>query len=145
MTDELWDSYDRDKLQAGWSYPVGRTTVEATLRAAGVHLLSLDFIMHGGATTDPLLLRATRYRDMGNTYFLQRGTSERSRCVLALYAVPSGVRAQARAVLTTGGGLDRACAWLAAAEAADPTWHYKSHGWTASLINGALQIAETTE
>ncbi|GAB1644408.1 hypothetical protein [Krasilnikovia sp. MM14-A1259] len=140
-----WDCYDRDKLQASWSYPVGRTIVETSLRAAGVHLLSLDFTMHSGTATDPVLLRATRYRDIGNTYYLSRGTPDRSRCVLAVYAVPSGTRAEARAVLTTGGGLDRACAWLAAAESAEPTWHDKSHNWTAYLLNGALREAETTD
>jgi hypothetical protein len=47
-------------------------------------------------------------------------------------------------VLTTGGALERAGAWLAAAESADPTWRYKSHNWTAYLLDGALQEAETT-
>ena len=144
VTDELWEGYDRGKLQDGWSYPVGRTIVEAALRAAGIYLLSLGFAMHGGTTNDPLLLRATRYRDIGNTVYLPRGTSARSRCVLAVYAVPSGARAQARAVLTTEGGLDRACAWLATAESADPTWNYRSRSWTASLLNGALHVAEKT-
>jgi hypothetical protein len=144
VTDELWDTYERGKLQAGWSYPVGRTIVEASLRAVGVHLLSLDFAMLGGTTTDPILLQATRYLDLGNTYsyFRPRGTPERSRSVLRLYAVPSAARAEARAALTTGCGLDRACRWLAAAENADPTWRYKSHSWTADLFNGALRVAE---
>ncbi|GAA2590740.1 hypothetical protein GCM10010435_81790 [Winogradskya consettensis] len=147
MTDGPWDTYDRDRLQAGWSYPVGRTVVEAALRVAGVHLLSLDFTMQGGSATDPILLRATRYRDMGNTsYYRTRGTPELSRCVLALHAVPSGVRAEAHAALTTGGGLDRAFAWLAATESADPTWLYKSHSWTARLLNGTLhEAAEATD
>jgi hypothetical protein len=144
VTSEPRDSYNRRKLPAGWSYPVGRTIVEASLRAAGVHLLSLDFAPHSGAT-DPILLRAARYRDIGNTYYLPRGTSLRSRCVLALHAVPSGTRAEAHAAPTTGGGLDRACAWLAAAESADPTWRYESHSWTGYLLNGALHAAETAD
>ncbi|WP_203834252.1 hypothetical protein [Winogradskya humida] len=145
MTGGPWDTYDRDRLRAGWSYPVGRTIVEASLHAAGVHLLSLDFRMHGGPAPDPILLKATRYRDLGNTYYRPRGTPERSRCVFAIHAVPSGVRADAHAVLTTGGGLDRACAWLAATESADPTWLYKSHSWTAQLLNGAMhETAEAT-
>lgn len=144
MTDESWDSYERGKLQAGWSYPVGRTMVETSLRAVGVRLLSLDFTMVGDASSDIILLQATRYLDLGNTYayFRPRGTPERSRSVLRLYAVPSDIRAKVRAVLTTGGVLDRACAWLAAAETANPTWRYKSHNWTASLFDGALHVAE---
>ncbi|MFK3984258.1 hypothetical protein ACI2K4_28285 [Micromonospora sp. NPDC050397] len=142
MPDEPWESYDRGPLRSGWSYPVGRSIVEASLRAVGVHLLSLDFNLSGGSQVDPVLLRATRYAAVGNTYYLPRGTPKRPRCVLMLYAVPSGVRAEARTALTTESGLQRACAWLAGAEHANPTWLDKSHSWTAYLRNGALYVEE---
>ncbi|MEV4346733.1 hypothetical protein AB0J83_19930 [Actinoplanes sp. NPDC049596] len=143
MTDGPWDSYDRGKLRAGWSYPVGRTIVEEAVRSARVHLLSLDFSVPAGGTEAGLLLvRAARYRDLGNTYYLARGTPGNSRCVLHIYAVPSEVRAEARAMLTTGGGLERACKWLAATDSADPTWHDKSRRWEAYLIDGGLREAE---
>ncbi len=142
MAGEPWDSYDRDRLQSGWSYPVGRTIVETSLRAAGVHLRTLDFAMRRDPRTDLVLLRANRYADIGSTYYLPRGTPGRPRCVLALFAVPSAARIEVRAALTTGGGLLRVCAWLAATESTDLTWRYKPHSWTASLRNGALHINE---
>lgn len=111
VADEPWESYHRRALRSGLSYPVGRSIVEASLRAAGVHLLALDFSLSGGVRTGILLLRADRYSKIGSTYFLARGTPNRPRCDLTLYAVPSGARAEARAALTSGRGLDRACAW----------------------------------
>ncbi|WP_329103230.1 hypothetical protein OG792_26150 [Micromonospora sp. NBC_01699] len=67
---------------------------------------------------------------------------KRPRCSLRLYAVPSADRAQARTALTTESGLHRACAWLALAEHANPTWLDKVHSWTAYLRNGAVYVEE---
>ncbi|GAB3835868.1 hypothetical protein GCM10027610_034730 [Dactylosporangium cerinum] len=64
---------------------------------------------------------------------------------MTLNAVPGGVRAQARATLTAGSVLHRACAWLAATELANPTWLDKSHNWTAHLHNGAQRAEETED
>ncbi|GAB3835865.1 hypothetical protein ACFPIJ_40980 [Dactylosporangium cerinum] len=72
MPDEPWDSYRRDALRSGLSYPVGRPLVEASLRAAGVHLLALGFARSDDNQTDTVLLRAVRYSDIGNTYDLPR-------------------------------------------------------------------------
>ncbi|MER7281487.1 hypothetical protein ABT369_44325 [Dactylosporangium sp. NPDC000244] len=142
MPEEPWESYHRNVLRSGLSYPVGRSIVEASLRAAGVHLLALDFTLYGDSQSDIVLLQAVRYSDIGSTYDLARGTPNRPRCVLKLYAVPSAIRAEAGAALTTGGGLLRACAWLAAADHANPTWLDKSHTWTAYLHSGALRVEE---
>ncbi|WP_426503517.1 hypothetical protein ACPPVO_38660 [Dactylosporangium sp. McL0621] len=145
MPDEPWESYHRHVLRSGLSYPVGRSIVEASLRAAGVHLLALDFHLNGDNRADTVLLRAVRYSEIGSTYGLARGTPNRPRCVLTLYAVPSEARAEARTALTNGNGLHRACAWLAAAEDAKPTWLDKSHSWTAYLHNDALRVEETED
>ncbi|WP_426504072.1 hypothetical protein ACPPVO_41570 [Dactylosporangium sp. McL0621] len=125
------------------SYPVGRSIVEASLRAAGVLLLALDFSRGEGDQAVTVLLRAARYSELGSTYHLPRGIPSRPRRVLTLYAVPSEVRTEARAALTTGGGLHRACALLAGAEHANPTWLDKSHHWTAYLRDGVLGQEET--
>jgi len=145
VPDEPWESYRRHVLRSGLSYPVGRSIVEASLRAAGVQLLSLDFTLNGDNETDTVLLRASRYSDLGTVHDLARGTPNRSRCVLTLYAVPSRVRAEAGAALTTGGGIDRACAWLAATRDANPTWLDTSHSWTAHLHDGVLWMGETED
>ncbi|MFC5003782.1 hypothetical protein ACFPIJ_38905 [Dactylosporangium cerinum] len=145
MQDEPWEHYRRDRTWTGWSYPIGRTPVEAALRKAGVRLLSLNFSQpgRGGDSTVITLLRADRYADIGTTYHLTRGTPRRPRTTLALSAVPSSLRSQAAEALTTGGALDGACAWLARAEKADPTWLDKSHNWTAYLDSGVLRVMES--
>jgi hypothetical protein len=144
MDDEPWDGYDRDRTWSGWSYPIGCTTVEAALREAGVRLLSLHFRQPAGSDPDVVyLLQADRYADLGATYGLRRGTPNRRRNTLALCAVPGAVRPQATAALTTGGALQRACAWLAAAEDADPTWLDRSHTWATYLHHGALRWQQT--
>lgn len=142
MPDGPWASYQRGALRSGLTYPIGRSVVEASLRAAGVHLLTLDFTLYGENRHDTPLLQAVRYSDMGSTYFLPRGTPDRPRGDLTLYAVPSGLRAEAAAALTTGGGLRRACAWLAGAERADPTWRDKTRTWRVYLHDGALRVEE---
>jgi hypothetical protein len=107
-----------------------------------VRLLSLDFAQQGGSRADIVLLQADRYVEIGSTYHLPRGTPKRPRCALRLYAVSSGDRAQARTALITESGLHRACAWLALAEHANPTWLDRAHSWTAYLRNGALCVEE---
>ncbi|MET7426732.1 hypothetical protein [Dactylosporangium sp. NPDC005555] len=129
--------------RSGWSYPVGRSIVESSLRAAGVHLLSLDFRATGGDGPDVLLLSADRYSDIGTNPGLRRGTPDRSRACLSLYTVPSALRPGARVALLDEGVVDRACAWLAAAERANPTWLDKSHAWTAWLIDSRIRFVET--
>jgi hypothetical protein len=145
VPDEPWGHYERNRTWTGWSYPIGRTLVEAALRKAGVRLLSLTFRQpgHGGDSTVIALLRAGRYADIGATYHLTRGMPARPRTTLALSAVPSSLRPRAAEALTTGGALDGACSWLARAEQADPTWFDTSHDWTAYLDNGALGVVES--
>lgn len=140
---EPWETYDRNRTWSGWSYPIGRTVVEAALREAGVRLLSLGFHQPAGRVDGGVqLLRADRYAETGATYGLRRGTPDRSRAALVLYAVPGAVRPGAAAALTAGAGLRSACAWLAAAEAASPTWHDTSHYWLLYLRDGVLSVHE---
>ena len=102
MEDEPWETYERDRTWSGWSYPIGRSLVEAALRQAGVRLLSLDFTQAGGDESDPVyLLRAERYADLGTSYHLPRGTPDRPRSTLRLFAVPSASHAQALCVQET--------------------------------------------
>lgn len=144
MPDEPWDHYGRDVLPSGWSYPVGRQIVEASLRATGVHLLSLDFSRGcAPASTDTTVLRAWRFSDIGTSYHVTRGTPERPRSTLTLYAVRGETRAHVGMLLTGGGILADACAWLAAAERASPTWLDKTHTWDAYLHRDKLLVAQS--
>lgn len=141
---EPWLTYDRERLPAGWSYPLGRSVIEATLREAGVQLLSLDLRSGRDHDAGIVLLHAVRYRNLGNDggYFRARGTPDAPRGVLMLHAVPSGVRARASDALTSANAVEAVSAWLAAAEQAPPTWLDQEHHWTALLRRDQLIIED---
>ncbi len=139
MQGEPWETYRRNRTWTGWSYPVGRSVVEAALRDAGVRLLSLGLHQADGNEDGRVaLLRASRFADPDTTH----QTPGRPRTDLVVYAVPSAVRARAGAALVAGRGLRDACAWLAAAEAAHPTWRDKSQYRLVYLCDGELCVHE---
>ncbi|MGW6706525.1 hypothetical protein ACWGDE_16750 [Streptomyces sp. NPDC054956] len=137
MSELPWESYSRTRLRRGWAYPVGRSVIEAGLRAAGVRV---DGLWLSGTDPD----NWTEWTILANCGWTPRAGPRRGagRASLSVSAVPSSERLAISGLLVEE-VLPRAYDWLARA-AADPdsAWGGSSHWWRARIRNGALTTEE---
>ncbi|MFE2880708.1 hypothetical protein ACFXG6_17120 [Streptomyces roseus] len=135
MTDHPWDSYTRDRLHAGFSYPVGRSLIEGPLRTTGLHLHSLHL-------SCPL---PREWEQQGGLLFARWFAAGGTPGLASLYvgAVPSHQRALVGGLLRDD-LLERACGWLHRL-AADPVSGYamSSRDWRARLHEGEVIVQES--
>ncbi|MFJ3171654.1 hypothetical protein ACIPJK_12865 [Streptomyces roseus] len=135
MTDQPWNSYTRDRLYAGFSYPVGRSFIEGPLRATGLHLDSLHL-----SCPQP-----REWEEQGGLLFARWFAMDRrpGLALLSVEAVPSHQRALVAGLLRDD-LLERACRWLHRL-AADPVSGYAmtSRDWRARLHEGEAIVQES--
>ena len=107
-----WGSVGRERLPAGWSWPVDREQVDDALRAAGVRVGTLTFAVPEPAALGEPMLLDVRWLAADPAVIERRAPFER--LLLRVWAVPDGDLTLVTGLLD-GGGLARACSWAAAA------------------------------
>ena len=106
-----WGSVGRERLPAGWSWPVDRDRVDDALTAAGVRVGTLTFAVPEPAALGEPMLLDVRWLAADPAVVAEREPFHR--LLLRLWAVPDADVPVVAGLLD--GGLPRACAWAAGA------------------------------
>ena len=124
--DAPWARLYRGDLKSGFAYPVRAAEVAEALRAAGAQIGSLSFIVTGPqGRLGPrrplgLLLVFADYQERRDLPFQDVCGS------LAVYGVPTGLRAEIHALLI-GEALPAVASWLAQAAGRSEVWREMRH------------------
>ena len=129
-----WGSVGRERLPAGWSWPVDREQVDDALRAAGVRVGTLTFAVPEPAALGEPMLLDVRWLAADPAGIARRAPFER--LLLRVWAAPDG-DAPGIAALLTGEGLGLVARWAAEVLAADsPT----GRRFVLTQVGGGLHV-----
>lgn len=112
--DQPWETYDKDRLPSGFTYPVGRDHVEKALTVSGARVGALYFSRPKlNPPNDPPIAIRIHWPGSGQpSYFNARDSDMSPRLIMWVNAVPSEDRAAIREQLEAG-VLARVCRWVA--------------------------------
>ena len=130
---DLWGSYHRMPVRAGWSYPLAQLDLRGALEAAD---LSVDeaVLFHAPGAKDRA---AAKVGTMALLSAMWDGRSSK----LWVYAVPAEHRAAARSIALHE-ALPGAISWLKALPGRGNAWTATRREWRSMLDRGGLVIEE---
>jgi hypothetical protein len=141
MNDGPWR---RHPLRSGWTYPIGRNRVQASLLEFGVQLCSLALAMPPLGSTSVQLIRVRRYGDvshLGKRLQQDERTSMLDPIALRIFATPRDHLPGARGAFDAG-ALDQALQWVVTARTRGNAWQSTERLWRAHLVEGVLTTSE---
>ncbi|MGY1837779.1 MULTISPECIES: hypothetical protein [unclassified Modestobacter] len=124
-----WGAFGRDRLPAGWAWPVDREQVADALTAAGARVAGCTFAVPEPAAVGEPLVVEVRWTPGGQL-------------ALRLWAVPAADAEAVAADLANGGWLARAGRWAAEAPARGATWTAQTHALFVTRPAGRLTALE---
>lgn len=125
---EPWNSYSRDRLPHGWSYPLGQKDFLEVLQRSEVTVRTLSLSWLPNKPAGPLyLLMADWFSDARANYFgIEEAGSKPLRIIH--HAVPSRLRQEIRDELMNG-RLQAVVDWAQMATAQGNAWKATDHHW----------------
>lgn len=131
--DVLHYGFDKHKLPQGYSYPLGRTTLDAALLAH--HIRQVHAVYYWLTRDQDIVMRAD-YLGESNKGWFSAGYSS-----ITVYAVRSATRQVINQMLIAT-VLPSLCMWLSNAEQAGNVWRGTDHYIYYSIKNGIVSTVE---
>jgi hypothetical protein len=143
--DDLWESYEKDRLPPGWSYPLGRDRIAEALRDAGAVLGSLRLWGPGRPPhAQPYSVCRVMWAGDSQADYFGLVPVGRSRLHMSWDAVP-GEHRKAVADLLEGGTLRQVCEWATRALNRGNVWSATRHELVVTYADGRLHVSEPAE
>jgi hypothetical protein len=113
--------FHKDRLPKGWSYPLGRSVLDAALQSAGVTtVLFVNYSVIRGSVKD------VRYPPLRVAFMRDAPPSAASGKVdITVYAVPSSERLPTKLAIESQ--LGAICSWIRRSETAPLWWRVTEH------------------
>jgi len=126
---EAWNSYYKDKLPRGWSYPSGRDEIQEALERKDVQLDSLS-LRRGDQRkgVDLYVLKLHCQADMASNFMHLREKGGRL-LSMTMNSVPTELSKEIRAQLRDE-WLESALTWASETTARGNAWTASGHAWT---------------
>jgi hypothetical protein len=127
----------KDRLPKGWSYPLGRSVLDAGLASAGVtSVMFVRYMLYGGS------LRGEEYRWPLRVQFDREDAAcaASGKVSITVCAVRAAERAATRTELEAK--LPVICDWIRRAETAAPTWRMAPHILAIEVSDGQARLVE---
>lgn len=127
-TAEPWEESSRDRLPAGWTYPLTRDELRRALDFRQARLEYLDFSWAGQKAAGPLYLLVLHWSSDAEARYFRIPDPERMPLRMSHHAVPESLARQIADELRTC-WLDRAVTWAKAAPGRGNAWTASDHSW----------------